>query len=95
MYQDFVDNGSVVLGVSSGSQSSHKRFLEKHRLPFPLLVDKNDHLRKQWKVPKSLFLLPGRVTYVLDQSGTIRLIFNSATKVKHHVFEALSIVQQL
>ena len=95
MYQDFVDNGAVVLGVSSGTQSSHKHFLEKHRLPFPLLVDKNDHLRKKWKVPKNLFLLPGRVTYVLDQLGTIRFIFNSATKVKHHVSEALSIVQQL
>ena len=95
MYQDFIDNDAVVIGISSDNAKSHKNFINKHKLPFPLLVDANNSLRKLWKVPKSLFVLAGRVTYIIDKTGTIRLIFNSSTQVKKHVYEALSILKQI
>ena len=95
MYQDFVDKDAVVLGVSSDSQHSHLCFVREHKLPYPLLVDENSTLRKSLNVPKTLFILPGRVTYVIDKNGTIRFIFNSASKVKAHITEALSILEQL
>ena len=95
MYQDFIDNDAVVIGISSDNAKSHKNFINKHKLPFPLLVDANNSLRKLWKVPKSLFVLAGRVTYIIDKTGTIRLIFNSSTQVKKHVYEALSMVKQI
>jgi peroxiredoxin Q/BCP len=95
MYQDFIDNDAVVIGISSDNAKSHKNFINKHKLPFPLLVDANNSLRKLWKVPKSLFVLAGRVTYIIDKTGTIRLIFNSSTQVKKHVYEALSMLKQI
>ena len=95
MYQDFVDNNAVVLGISSDSQHSHMCFVREHNLPYPLLVDEDSQLRNTLQVPKSLFFLPGRVTYVIDKTGIIRFIFNSASKVKQHVSEALSILSQL
>jgi peroxiredoxin Q/BCP len=46
-------------------------------------------------VPAVLGLLPGRVTYVIDRSGTVRHVFNSMTNIDGHVSEALEVVRQL
>ena len=40
-------------------------------------------------------LLPGRVTYVIDRTGTVRHVFNSMTNIDGHVTEALEVVRQL
>jgi thioredoxin-dependent peroxiredoxin len=46
-------------------------------------------------VPAALGFLPGRVTYVIDRSGTVRHVFNSMTNINGHVKEALEVVRQL
>lgn len=94
-YEDFVAAGAVVVGVSSDSQSSHKEFAKEQRLPFILLADPGNTLRNLYGVPKTLFVFPGRVTYVIDRQGIIRHIFNAALASKKHVEEALKIVRQL
>ena len=55
-----------MIGISSDSVESHKAFAEKHGLPFALLADTDGSVRKGWGVGKTLGLLPGRVTYVID-----------------------------
>jgi len=40
-------------------------------------------------------VLPGRVTYVIDRTGTVRHVFNSMTNIDKHVSEALEVVRQL
>ena len=40
-------------------------------------------------------LIPGRVTYVIDRTGTVRHIFNSMTNIDKHVSEALEVVRQM
>ena len=52
-------------------------------------------MRKAWKVPKVLLLVPGRVTYVLDGEGVVRHVFNNARKPAQHVTEALRIIRTL
>ena len=71
-YTAFTDIGAEVLGISSDSEQSHLKFAEKYKLPFPLLADAGGEVRKQFRVPKSLGLLPGRVTFVIDKKGVIR-----------------------
>ena len=39
--------------------------------------------------------LPGRVTYVIDQAGTVRLVFNAQMTADRHVQEALNTIQAL
>jgi peroxiredoxin Q/BCP len=46
-------------------------------------------------VPKTLGLLPGRVTYVIDQQGVIRHKFASQLAADRHVSEALGVVRKL
>ncbi|MCC6123552.1 MAG: peroxiredoxin [Pirellulales bacterium] len=94
-YEDFAAAGAAVIGASSDSAESHEAFAAHHRLPFLLLADEGGALRKAFGVPKTLGIMPGRVTYVIDKEGIIRLIFNSQLSAVDHVAEAMKIVRQL
>ena len=89
-YQDFKDAGAEVIGVSSDSTASHSKFADKYRLPFILVADPGGTVRKQYGVPATLGLLPGRVTFVIDREGTVRHVFNSQFQATRHVEEALA-----
>jgi peroxiredoxin Q/BCP len=88
-YQDFKDAGAEVVGVSSDSAESHAEFATQHRLPFTLLADSAGKVRKLYGVPKTLGLLPGRMTFVIDKTGTVVHAFNSQLNATRHVTEAL------
>jgi thioredoxin-dependent peroxiredoxin len=94
-YEDFVAAGAVVIGVSSDSTESHRQFAEGRKLPFQLISDDDGSLRKAFGVPRTLGILPGRVTYVIDRQGIVRLVFNSQLFGGKHVKEALAMVRQL
>ena len=87
--------GAEVWGVSGDDAVSHRRFAERYKLPFPLLSDRTQSLRRAFGVPKTFGLLPSRVTYVIDQQGVIRHVFNDLLDGPAHVKEAETIVQQL
>lgn len=88
-YEQFVDAGAVVIGVSADSSDSHSAFAAKHNLPFYLASDADGSLRKLFAVPKTLGFLPGRVTYVIDKQGIVQLVFNAQLTADGHVQEAL------
>ncbi len=94
-FEDFVEAGAVVIGVSQDSDSSHKRFAEHHRLPFALVSDGDAVLQKAYGVKKTMGLVPGRVTYVIDRDGNVQHVFNSLLNAKKHVREALEVVKRL
>ncbi|MEZ4938019.1 MAG: peroxiredoxin [Crocinitomicaceae bacterium] len=89
-YEAFTDAGCEVFGISGDSVAKHKKFKEKHRLPFQLLADEGNKIRKQFGVPTNLLgLLPGRVTYIINKEGKVAKIFNSQMQAEKHVSEAL------
>ncbi|HEV2345274.1 MAG TPA: peroxiredoxin [Actinocrinis sp.] len=94
-HEVFTDAGAEVIGVSSDSVDKHASFAGKHSLPFTLLSDEGGDVRKSYGVPASLGLIPGRQTYVIDRSGTVRHVFNSMTNIDRHVNDALDVVRQL
>lgn len=94
-FQDFQDLGVEVIGISSDSTDSHQKFASKYSLPFTLVSDTDSSVRKAYGVPATLGLLPGRVTYVIDKTGTVRHLFNSQFNPKKHVDEALSVLKGL
>lgn len=94
-YEEFTDLGAEVIGVSGDSTSSHQKFAQKHQLPFTLLSDHDKKLRNLFGVPTALFgLIPGRVTYVIDEKGIIRLIFDNLSG-KIHIEKALQMLKTL
>ena len=94
-YADLQALGAEVWGVSGDDASSHQRFAQRHNLPYPLLVDKGNQLRKAFGVPSVLGLLPGRVTYVIDGSGVIRHVFNNLLDGPAHRREAIEALRSL
>lgn len=94
-YAVFSDAGAEVLGVSSDGVDDHKAFADKFRLPFRLLADVGGGVRRSYGVKKTLGLIAGRVTFVIDRSGVVRHVFSSQVRPKQHVAEALQIVRGL
>ena len=84
---------AAILGVSDDSSESHARFAAKYNLPFTLLSDTGGRVRKLYGVKKTLGIIPGRVTYVIDRQGILRHIFSSQTAFTRHVSEALAALQ--
>lgn len=76
LYPQIEEKGAVVLGVSKDSVQSHKRFEEKHGLPFTLLADVDlevitayDVLKKDKNGNPAKGLV--RSTYLIDGDGII------------------------
>lgn len=85
----FEEFGAEVVGISSDPVESHRRFAEKHSLPFVLLSDKGRRVRRLYGVPATFGIFPGRATYVIDEKGIVRHVFSSQLGVSRHVEEAL------
>ena len=88
-YEQFIDAGADVIGVSGDTEESHRTFARQHKLSFPLISDADGSLRKAFAVQKTMGLFPGRVTYVIDQEGIIRQIFSAQFASDEHVRQAL------
>jgi peroxiredoxin Q/BCP len=91
-YEDFKELGAEVIGISADSPNSHKRFGATYKLPFILLSDKNNAVRKKFKIKNNFLLVPGRETYVIDKNGIILMVFNSLSATEHmkRALEALA-----
>jgi peroxiredoxin Q/BCP len=94
-YDQFLEVGAKVIGVSADDNSRHEQFATQHRLPFPLVSDTRGEAREAFGVGKSWGLLPGRVTFVIDTTGTVRHVFSAQFAADRHVQEALDIIRQM
>ena len=94
-YEDFAAAGATVVGVSGNSAESHQQFAERHRLPFLLATDADGAVRRAFGVPKTMGLISGRVTYVIDREGIVRHVFSGQFAADRHVREALDAVRKL
>lgn len=93
-FEDFTQLGARVIGISNDDSASHRRFKEKHRLPFTLLSDPNGNVKKAFGVKGNLFgLLSGRVTFIFNEKCELVHQFDSQINVLKHVKEALSILK--
>ena len=95
-YDSMLAKGYAVVGVSIQDEKSHKKFIEKYRLPFPLIADTDKKLvtelgvygeKKMYgKVTTGTF----RTTFVTDENGVIQKIFTpKQIKVKEHAEQIL------
>lgn len=94
-YAGFAEAGAEVVGISSDSVVSHRRFAAKEALPFLLLSDRGGAVRELYGVEKTLGILPGRVTFVIDTSGVVRHVYSSQLRPTRHSQEALEAVDDL
>ena len=83
-FSQFEENGVVVIGVSKDSAASHKKFAEKHELPFILLSDPELEAIKAYDVwqEKKLYgkvsMGVVRTSFLIDEEGVIIQVWNKA-----------------
>ena len=95
-YEVFNQADALIIGISGQSVASHRKFADKYNLTFTLLSDAGNKIRKQFGVPTDFFgMLPGRVTYIVDKTGTVVYVFDSQSEATRHVDEALRILKEL
>ena len=94
MYEAFQKEGAEVFGISGDSIASHKRFVVEHELPFELLSDQGNKVREMFGA-FGVGHTPGRVTYVVDKRGMIRMVFSSQIQPKKHVEQSIAKVREL
>lgn len=88
-YKVLQKKGYEVLGVSTDSEKSHQKFIEKQDLPFRLLadVDKVIHTKYGTWVEKSMYgrkyMGTARVTFIIDEKGVIEEIIEKVDTKNH------------
>jgi len=93
-YAQFTSKGYEILGVSSDSEKSHQKFIDKYELPFRLLadVDKSIHESYGTWIEKSMYgrkyMGTARVTFIIDENGVIEKIIEKV-KTKDHTAQIL------
>ena len=88
-YEELTTAGAEVVGVSSDSAESHRRFAANRELPFPIVSDPDGAVRRLYGASSSLlFGKTGRVTYLIDEEGVVRDIFSSMFRPFEHVRRA-------
>lgn len=94
-YEDFIDVGAQVVGVSADSIASHQQFREQHSLPFTLLSDPDRLVHTLYGVDRSMFgLLASRITYVISKNGRILGLIDSVMDFQGHVTKGLSLLRR-
>lgn len=92
--------GAEIYGVSFDSINSHKKFITKYKLPFPLLSDEDKSIAKKYGVYKQKSFMGRsymgieRTTFVIGPDQKIKKIFPKV-KVEGHVEEVLTAVKSL
>lgn len=95
-YEVFKEKGAEVIGISSDKPTKHEKFMETNELPFILLSDEKNKVRKRFGVPSNLLgLIPGRVTYIVDKKGIVQGVYNSARDFSGHVDKALNVIKKM
>lgn len=97
-YKDLLDAGYQVIGVSVDSADSHKKFIDKNALPFPLITDTEHKLVTEFGVwgEKSMYgrkyMGTFRTTFLIDGQGVITHVFGpKAIKTKEHASQILAL----
>jgi peroxiredoxin Q/BCP len=99
-YESFSDLNAVILGVSPDGEKAHTKFIEKHGLPFSLLIDEDHSVSESygvWLLKKMYgkeFMGIERSTFLIDPTGTVVKEWRKV-KVKGHVEEALGLLREL
>jgi thioredoxin-dependent peroxiredoxin len=82
MYEEFQKAGITVLGVSTDSPESHKKFKEKYNLPFTLLSDPKKVAIKSYGADSLLFTK--RISYLIE-GGVVVKVYPKVDPATHAV----------
>lgn len=96
-YHELIAKGYVIIGVSIQDEKSHKKFIEKNNLPFPIIADTDLKLVKEFgvygekKMYGRTYMGTFRTTFIINEDGVIeRIIGPKQIKTKDHAAQILA-----
>ena len=93
-YQALLDQGYIVLGISTDTEKKHQNFITKYDLPFPLIADTEKEVHElygTWQLKKFMgreSMGTVRTTFIIDENGIVSDII-SKVKTKAHAEQIL------
>jgi len=81
--------GYVVIGVSSDTEQSHRKFIDAQSLPFNLVADTDKHVHElygTWQEKKMYgrtYMGTARTTFIIDEQGIIVTILSKVITKAH------------
>ena len=88
-YNELLNQGYAVVGVSPDNEKKHQKFIAKYELPFDLLADTDNKIATDYGVwvEKSMYgrkyMGIARTTFVIDEKGNIAEIIDKVDTAKH------------
>lgn len=99
---DLRDAGYTIIGVSKDSASSHRKFIDRHELPFPIIADTETTLNQAFGVwvEKSMYgrkyMGTLRSTFVIDEEGrVVATMSGKDIKTAEHARQLLDLVKNI
>ncbi|UOQ92631.1 thioredoxin-dependent thiol peroxidase [Halobacillus shinanisalinarum] len=98
-HESFEELDAVILGISPDPVDSHKKFIDKHDLPFLLLADEDHKVAEEygvWKLKKNFgkeYYGIERSTFIIDKEGNLAEDYRKV-KVEGHVESALQYIRE-
>ncbi len=93
-YQTFLSKGYKILGASVDTAKKQQNWIDKHKLPFPLLADEERAVINAfgvWGAKKFMGKTYDgihRITFVIDENGIIENVITKV-KTKEHSYQIL------
>lgn len=93
-YHALLEQGFIVLGISTDTEKKHQNFIAKYNLPFPLIADTEKEVHElygTWQLKKFMgreSMGTVRTTFIIDEDGIISDII-SKVKTKEHAAQIL------
>ncbi len=98
-YNDWINKGFIVIGISPDSIASHKKFAEKYNLPFSLISDPDKEILQAYnswgekKMYGKVYQGVLRKTFILDENHKIEKIIEKVDTKDHtnQIFKELKL----
>lgn len=88
-YDDILEKGAIVIGISPDNAGSHIKFKEKYNLPFYLLSDEDHKVSEMYGVwgEKNTYgkktIGMKRTSFIIDEEGKIIKVIKKVNTEKH------------
>ena len=88
-FKDFNTIGANVVGISTDSVKSHKKFADAYELPFTLLADEHKEVVGQYgvfgekKFMGRTYMGTTRTSFLIDPKGNIAKVYEKVTPTSH------------
>jgi peroxiredoxin Q/BCP len=95
VYPEFTDLGAEVVAVSSDKHETQCEFASSLSVQFPMVGDSDKRISKAYGVLWPILGVDRRITFVIDEEGIVRGVFDHELLVHKHIEDALALLRSM